>query len=129
MIVENSAKLTVRSLQARLLPGQSDQTAPKVTTIEYTFPKETMMRHGLVFNAFAGAILRDEPMVAPGEEGIRSLTLSNAMYLSAWTGETVQLPLDEELFCQELQKRVATSKHKEVETVYADATSMYQDRK
>ena len=87
------------------------------------------MRHALVFNAFAGAILRDEPMVAPGEEGIRSLTLSNAMYLSQWTGETVQLPVDEELFHQELLKRAAASRHKEVETVYTDASSMYQDKR
>ena len=129
IIVENSDKLIVYELQHRMQPGQSDVTVPKVTRVEYTFPKETLMRHGLVFNAFAGAILRDEPMVAPGEEGICSLTLSNAMYLSAWTGETVQLPLDEELFHQELLKRAATSRHKEVETVYSDATSMYQDRK
>ncbi len=129
IIVDNSDKLTVNALQQRLQPGQSDQKAPRVTKIEYSFPKEPLMRHALVFNAFAGAILRDEPMVAPGEEGIRSLTLSNAMYLSQWTGETVQLPVDEELFHQELLKRAAASRHKEVETVYTDASSMYQDKR
>lgn len=37
-------------------------------------------------------------MVAEGTEGIRGLTLSNAMHLSSWLNRTVELPLDEELF-------------------------------
>ena len=52
-------------------------------------------QHSGVLNAFAGAILRGEPLVAGGEEGIRGLTLSNAMHLSQWTGRTVELPLDD----------------------------------
>ncbi len=37
-----------------------------------------------MLNAFAGAILRGEPLIAGGEEGIHGLTLSNAMHLSSW---------------------------------------------
>ena len=68
-------------------------------------------------------------MVANGEEGINSLTLSNGMYLSSWTNSTVQLPLDEDLFYEELKKRIATSKHKEVEAVFTDSTGSYQGTK
>ena len=82
-----------------------------------------------MLNAFAAAILRDEPLIASGEEGINSLTLSNSMYLSSWTGSTVKQPLDEDLFYEELQKRVATSKHKEVEAVFSDTTGSYQGTK
>jgi len=62
--------------------------------------------HAGVLNAFAGAILRGEPLVADGREGINSLTLSNAMYLSAWTGREIAFPMDDELFKDELMKRV-----------------------
>lgn len=38
--------------------------------------------------------------------------ISNAMHLSAWTNTTVTLPIDEELYYEELMKRVKTSKRK-----------------
>ena len=69
-------------------------------------------KHPGVLNAFAGAILRDEPMIADGTEGINGLTLSNAMHLSAWLGKTVELPFDDDLYYEELMKRVATSRLK-----------------
>jgi predicted dehydrogenase len=69
-------------------------------------------QHVGVLNAFAGKILHGAPLVAHGAEGIHSLTLSNAMHLSAWTNRPVALPLDEELFCFELTKRVKSSRQK-----------------
>ena len=39
--------------------------------------------------------------------------ISNAAHLSAWTGKTVSLPIDEEMYYNELMKRVASSKRKE----------------
>ena len=78
-------------------------------------------QHVGVLNAFAAAILRGEPLVASGEEGINGLTLSNAMHLSAWTGKEVELPFDDELFYEELMKRVKTSRRKEdIAAVTAD---------
>lgn len=69
-------------------------------------------QHLGVLRAFADAALKGGPLVAPGEEGIFGLTLSNAMHLSSWLGETVTLPLDEELFFRMLQERAAVSRHK-----------------
>ena len=66
-----------------------------------------------VLNAFAGAILHGTPLVAEGKEGIRGLTLSNAMHLSSWLGRPVDIPFDEDLFLSELDKRRATSRQKE----------------
>ncbi len=65
-----------------------------------------------VLNAFAAHILRGEPLVAEGTEGINGLTLSNAMHLSAWTDQMISLPLDEDLFLTELNKRRAVSRQK-----------------
>lgn len=87
-------------------------------------------QHDGVINAWGGAILRGEPLVADGREGIHGLTLSNAMHLSAFTDKAIVLPLDEELFYQELQKRVATSRRKEgVSAVVADLSSTYSGTK
>lgn len=56
------------------------------------------------------ASIRDgSPMLAPGIEGINGLTLSNAMHLSAWTDNWVELPIDEALFKEKLQERINTS--------------------
>ncbi len=82
--------------------------------------------HAGVLNAFAGAILRGEPLIAGGEEGINGLTLSNAMHLSSWLGREVELPLDENVYYDELMKRVATSRHKEnVVEVVSDTSGSY----
>ncbi len=70
-------------------------------------------QHVGVLNAWGGAILRGEPLVADGREGIRGLTLSNAMHLSAFLGREVTLPIDEDLYYEELKKRIAVSRRKE----------------
>ena len=70
-------------------------------------------QHVGVINAWGGAILRGTDMVADGKEGIYGLMLSNAMHLSAFLDRPVTMPLDEELFYEELMKRVNTSRRKE----------------
>ena len=74
-------------------------------------------QHMGVFAAFAAHILRGEPLVADGREGINGLTISNAMHLSSWTGKEIELAsFDHDLFYEELMKRVATSRRKEATT-------------
>lgn len=70
-------------------------------------------QHAGVLRAFAGAVLRGTPLVAEGVEGIRGLTLSNAMHLSSWLERPVELPFDEELFLEELNRRRSRSRRKE----------------
>ena len=70
-------------------------------------------QHAGVMNAFAAAIETGAPLVADGREGIRGLMLSNAIHLSAWTGETVSLPIDEQKFLDLLNEKCKTSRHKE----------------
>lgn len=82
-------------------------------------------QHVGVLRAFAGAIQRGEPLVARGEEGIFGLTLSNAMHLSSWQKKQVSLPIDEDLFLAELNKRRATSRLKTGESIYADTEGTY----
>lgn len=91
--------------------GTAGEMNSTVTVLEF---EECWTLHSNVVNAFAAAILRGEPLIANGVEGLRETTLSNAIYLSDWLGKTVELPFDEKLYERELKKRV---KHSKLRTV------------
>jgi predicted dehydrogenase len=81
---------------------------PKVEKIAVEVTGEFTAHIGTTRN-FAGAILRGEPLLTPGEEGINSLTISNAIHLSAWTDGWVNLPMDEDLYYNTLQEKIKNS--------------------
>jgi len=84
-------------------------------------------QHKGVRNAFAANILRGEPLVASGVEGINGVILSNAMHLSSFLGKPVELPIDDELYYEELMKRVATSRRKvDVVDKVSDTSNSYK---
>ncbi|MFV0400670.1 MAG: Gfo/Idh/MocA family protein [Oscillospiraceae bacterium] len=84
------------------------------------------LQHVAVLNAFAANILRGEPLVANGIEGINGLTLSNAMHLSSWQKQPVDLPIDEDLFLAKLDEHRATSRRKEnVKATTFDTSNSY----
>ena len=85
--------------------------APEYETIEVQTDGQNP-QHAGVLRSFAGAILRGEPLIANGTEGINGLTISNAMHLSSWLQHPVELPLDEDLYLKELNKKIASSKIK-----------------
>ena len=62
-----------------------------------------------ILNNWIDAILNGTALIAPGEEGIKGLTISNAMHLSAWTDDWVELPLDEKLFKEKLDEKIEKS--------------------
>ncbi|MCL2478017.1 MAG: Gfo/Idh/MocA family oxidoreductase [Treponema sp.] len=84
---------------------------PELETVEVETDGQNEQHNG-VLKAFAGKILRGTPLIAEGKEGIFGLTLSNSMHLSSWLDRTITLPIDEELFLSELNKRRAQSKAK-----------------
>lgn len=65
--------------------------------------------HLQILNNWVATILGKDSLIAPGEEGIRGLMISNAMHLSSWTDDWVELPIDEELFYEKLQEKIAAS--------------------
>ena len=107
----------------------------KTTTSPFAEPKSTRIevetdglnpQHIGVINAWGGAILRGEPLVAHGSEGINGLTLSNAMHMSSWLGKTIELPLDADAYYAELKKRIDSSKAKSnVNEQFADTSNSY----
>ena len=70
-------------------------------------------QHMGVLKAFTDRILNGGKLIAEGKEGINGLMLSNAMFLSSWLDKTIELPFDEDLFLEELNKRRKMSKKKE----------------
>jgi predicted dehydrogenase len=70
----------------------------------------TAEEHKGITKNWVQAILKGALLLAPGEEGINSLQLSNAMHLSAWTDAWVDLPVDEDLYVAKLQEKIKASK-------------------
>ncbi|MBR7111233.1 MAG: Gfo/Idh/MocA family oxidoreductase [Clostridia bacterium] len=79
--------------------------------------------HDAILQNFTNAILHGERLIAPGEEGINSLEIANAILLASWLNEKVSIPVDEEKYLAELNKRVATSRKKEGASVKLDLNS------
>ncbi|MBR1863891.1 MAG: Gfo/Idh/MocA family oxidoreductase, partial [Ruminococcus sp.] len=69
---------------------------PESTYEEFSSPAPD--GHPILLNNFADAILDGAELIARGEEGIASLSVSNAAYLSSWTDSSVDLPVDENAF-------------------------------
>lgn len=92
----------------------SDEYKSKVSC-EYSefIPEEVnISAHNQILQNFTNAILRGEELISPGYDGIKGLTISNAIHLSDWTGKTVQIPFDAELHKQILMEKVKESKPK-----------------
>jgi len=85
--------------------------APAVTEMNIAVEGRAEQHVGIMKN-FAAAILDGAPLIAPGEEGIRSVELANAMLYSTFTGKTVELPLDGKAYERRLKKLIAGSKAK-----------------
>ncbi|HEX3043642.1 MAG TPA: Gfo/Idh/MocA family oxidoreductase [Bacillota bacterium] len=65
--------------------------------------------HAAITANWVAAILHGAPLLAPGVEGIKALEISNAMYLSAWTDNWVELPIDEEVYYVKLQEKIQSN--------------------
>ena len=61
--------------------------------------------HIAILQNFTDAIIHGKPLLAPGYEGIKGLTICNAAYISDWMDCWVDLPLDEELYCRMLKEK------------------------
>lgn len=81
---------------------------PEHWKIEIPTKGENTQHLGIMQN-WVDAILKGTPLLAPGEEGINGLEISNAIYLSAWLKESVELPIDSDLFYKTLQEKIKVS--------------------
>ncbi len=91
----------------------SGMKKPPFDVIEIKIDEPNPQHAGILSNV-ANAALGIEPLYARAEEGINGVELANAMILSSWKDETITLPINEDLYYEELMKRVKTSRRKEV---------------
>lgn len=67
-------------------------------------------QHSGILTNFFDAILKGEKLLAPGQEGINGVRLSNAAHMSDWLGNVpVELPVDEDKFYEMLQDKIKNS--------------------
>lgn len=85
---------------------------PEGTYRELELEGENSQHKGVLI-AFAERILNGTPLIADGREGINGLMLSNAMHLSSWLNRPVILPVDEDMYLEELNKKRKASARKE----------------
>ena len=99
------------------------QEYSKTTPLPFTPPKTEIIeveldgkneQHAGIINNFTNAILGIEEQFVEGVEGIKGVELMNAIELSGWqNGAEIVLPVDEDLYLEELNKRRATSRLKD----------------
>lgn len=76
-------------------------------------PEERETAHAGILQNWANAILHGEPLLSPGRDALGELTISNAAYLSQWTGNVpIDLPMDNSAFDRMLAERAESSIHK-----------------
>ncbi len=99
---------------------------PDVWKIEIPIPPEPA-QHATLTQNFVDAIQDGAALIAPGEEGIHSIELANAVLYSGLTGQTVELPMDSAAYERKLNELIAASKFekKVVKTSSEDFTKSF----
>ncbi len=113
LVVERGGGITFyrNAVPASEFRANTDQKFGKPETTVVDIPVEGRGgQHRTISQNFVDAILDGSPLIAPAEEGIKSVEMANAMLLSSLTGQPVDLPMDAARFERELQKLIAESK-------------------
>lgn len=107
----------------------TDRPLPEITESVYE-DGQGVPGHMLILRNFADHILHGEPLIAPGQEGLNELMISNSAYLSSWTDDWVALPPDNARFLECLENAVARSAYCKKMSGHAaeNGTDGYLDR-
>lgn len=84
-------------------------------------------QHIGILKNYVSALLNGTELIAKGEEGINGLTISNAIHLSAWTGETIDVKnFPDNRFYDLLQDKIKNSTViKKKQKIVADTSNTY----
>ncbi|MCP8970513.1 Gfo/Idh/MocA family protein [Ectobacillus ponti] len=123
IVVEDSKKLIIKRLNKsesemnanmswadamKLFMGQMPEEIYSEEVLE--FASVWGEQHIAVLENFAANIVDGTPLIAAGSDGIHGVALANAIHLSSWLEQEVELPIDEELYVAELNKKIAEEK-------------------
>ncbi len=101
--------------------------SPKCEWTDIEVEEQPLPQHTYVMNNVSNAILGLEPLFIDGKEGIKGVQLADAMLLSTWLDKTVEIPFDDDLYLSELNKRITTSKKKEIVEKVLDTSGTYNN--
>ena len=129
LICENHKLVYVRNaedsaIHCKTSPDGFEKPAREVIEVETDGRNP---QHAGIINNFTAALLGKEPLFVKGVEGLAGVELMNAIELSGWRGGArVTLPVDEDEYLAELNKRRATSRRKNVvEAAAVDTAGTY----
>lgn len=111
MVIENNtltfSRLTQseREFNASYTGGFGE---PECWKIDIPVKGENRGHLGIIQN-WIDTILKGTPLLSPGEEGVKGVELANAIYLSSWLNQTIELPIDAELYLEKLQEKINRS--------------------
>jgi hypothetical protein len=115
----------------------SEREFEKTNTAPFGCPRHSVVnvdvdfsggeQHVGIFKNVVAAINEGAPLLAPVAEGIKGLTISNAIHLSGWTGEVIETKnFPEDRFYDILQEKIRNSTVKKAESkVVADTAGTY----
>jgi predicted dehydrogenase len=128
IVVDDSKKVTIKRLktpEAEMSASMDMQDVMKIFMggdLSDVYSEEVIEfesvwggQHIAVIENFAANILDGTPLLAPGSDGINGVALANAIHLSSWLEKEVELPLDEDLYLAELNKKIEHEKQNPIQ--------------
>ncbi len=113
LVLENSRLAFIRNetpMDEFSRAAETGFARPDTWHIEIPFDNAPA-QHATLTRNFVEAILDHTPLIAPGEEGLRSVELANAILYSSLTGQTVEFPLDGAAYERQLNQLIAESRY------------------
>lgn len=89
-------------------PKSFDRVEHAVEDVPFTM--DPMPAHSIMIRNFAACIQHGEPLIAYGPDGIRGLSIGNAIMLSSFLGKPVEIPFDEDLYEAKLMELIQNSR-------------------
>lgn len=120
LLIENGKTLTISTLPVseqdisekmseenvrEIVQGKKDLST-LYTTETQNFKSVWGEQHIRLITNFVQAIRGEEQLIAPGADGLNAVQLSNAIHLSSWLEQEVQIPVDEKLFNEQLAEQI-----------------------
>ena len=120
VVVEGSKTVTITRLtdneqdlsrnmsmeESRKLFSGGDALSGMKETETKTYDSVWGQQHADVLTNFADNILDGTPLIAPGTDGINGVRIANSIHLSSWLGKEVDVDHDEDLYLDELNRRI-----------------------